>query len=46
MIFDWRLCGVSFLRFWFPDVEQPEIKNIAMKKEVTINLFIYLPYYI
>jgi hypothetical protein len=26
--------------FWFPDVEQPEIENIAIKKDVTINLFI------
>jgi hypothetical protein len=34
MIFDWRLCGVSFLRFWFPDVEQPESRKTIIKKEL------------
>ena len=32
VICDCRLCDVSFLRCWLPDVEQPEVKETEIKK--------------
>jgi hypothetical protein len=33
MIFDCRLCDVSFFRCWLPDVEQPEIRKAEIKTQ-------------
>ena len=40
MIFDSRLCDVSFFRCWLPDVEQPEISKEEIKNTEIMNLFI------